>query len=98
MSQKINKSRKNKITRRYKKSLQGGTRYLNIKNEDDLLDSWKDNRVNVWTASDGMGIKESYFKDNMIMGDMTYDHLKQKLTYFFRNINNKEAFIKGLII
>jgi hypothetical protein len=70
--------------------MQGGN--ISIKNEEQLLKSWKDKMITSWEAYDGDSTRERYFRK-----DISYDFLKSKMQYYFKNIENKDAFITGEI-
>ena len=66
-----------------------------ITNEDQLLESWdkkekKTGRflIQSWLANDGKGDSEKFFREGM-----TYEDLKNKLKYYFKNMN-KEGSIR----
>jgi len=82
-------TRKNKTTRRYKKQMKGGD--VSINNEKELKKSWDKKEketgrflIQSWLAKDGKGNEQKYFREGM-----TYEDLKDKLQYYFKNMNEQ---------
>jgi len=86
---KSRRTRRNKTTLRYKKQMKGGNGL--IKKEEELQKSWDKKEketdrflIQSWLAKDGMGTEQRYFRQ-----DMTYEDLKDKLKYYFENMNEE---------
>jgi len=94
---KSHRSRKNKITRRYKKQKGRGSSLANlaIENENDLAKQWINPMIGIWEADDGMGTRERFFREGT-----TYDKLKKYLNYYLKKIENgtEGAWIRGFVI
>jgi len=107
---KINKSsrtRKNKITRRYKKQMKGGNDGL-IKDEDQLELSWQNDSVKWWEVDDGQGDRRLiYREDSATVGKMPYgtkddnvnmSTFRGKINYYLKKVvdKQKDAYIKEI--
>ena len=88
---KSSRSRKNKITRRYKKQMRGGIN-LEIKNKTQLKESWDNTKIKSWLAYDGHSTQQKYFREGY-----EYGNLEEQMQYYLKNINNKGAYIRAEI-
>ena len=95
---KSRRTRKNKITRRYKKQMRGGNGL--IKNEEELKKSWdnkKNKNIQFWEVDDGVGDRRHIYSEDAATGeDLTYEQFKEKINYYLKQVikGQEGAFIK----
>ena len=94
---KYSRSRKNKITRRFKKQMKGGD--SNITSEKELRESWDNPKIEFWEVNDGVGDKRFiYKKDAVTNKKMEYEDFKKLIDYYLKQVINgqPDAFIKEI--
>jgi len=60
-------TRKNKITRRYKKQMKGGND--SIKSEDELKKSWNSKADIFYEVNDGVGDRRYIYREDAVTGE-----------------------------
>ena len=88
---KLSRTRKNKITRRYKKQMKGGN--SRITSEKELKESWENKKdVQNWLVNDGVGTMTTIYREDAATGEiMPYEKFKEKIDYYLNQVINGQA-------
>ena len=80
---KSHRTRKNKTTRRYKKQMKGGFKF--ITSQEELKKSWDDREDIFWEVNDGRGVTKYIYSEDLT----SYEDFENKMKNYLNSVKNR---------